>query len=792
MLSSVRVVDATTGIAGGYCAKLLGDAGAEVVKAESPDGDPLRGWSCSGRVPDGEDGALFRYLHHGHRSAVVSPTGVDAEGLVGGADVVLVDRDGVAGDPADLAGRHPELVVVAISPYGLDGPYAARAASELTIQADSGGLALRGRINRPPVQAGGQVTDWVTGVYAAVAALAALRRARRSGRGELIDVSWCEVANLTCANFGDLYDSLRGRPDLSDAPAYRSWETPSVEPTKDGYVGFNTNTRQQFDDFLSLIERPDLLEEPAWALLPTRQQRWDDWNAIVHEWTMAHETAEIVEKAALLRIPVAPVSDPPAVLRLEQAEARGVFVDDPTGSFRLPRRPWKIDGEPPPPPSPAPRLGEHTAGPWRERSREGDPPPPTLAGDPGLPLDGVRVVDLTAWWAGPSATGILGALGADVVHVESITRPDGMRMAGGMFYDQPQWWERSAFFLQANTNKRGITLDLASTAGRELLLRLVGRGRPRHGELHAEGPRVLRSRLGRRPSGQSAGRHGAHARLRPGRPLAGPARLCPDDGAGHGTGLADRRARRSAADPARAVRPQRRHARRPGRSGRPRAARRHRSRVPRRGADVRGGPGDRRRAGARVVGLRPLPRCATATGAPAPRPRASTPAGAWSSWLALSVLDDGQWRALVDAARSPTVGPRPRTCDRRRAPGSPRRDRRAPVSRGRPPATSTRRWTRSCEPACRRLARWTSDGRPSNPQFVARGYCEAVDHPVVGTHPTPTVPFRFSGVDRWVRRPAPTLGQHNREVLGGCLGCADDELGSLAEAQVIGDWPVGL
>ncbi len=90
-----------------------------------------------------------------------------------------------------------------------------------------------------------------------------------------------------------------------------------------------------------------------------------------------------------------------------------------------------------------------------------------------LPLSGLRILDLTAWWAGPAATNMLASLGAEVIHVESIQRPDGMRMAGGMFISQPQWWERSAIYLGANTNKRGLTLDLSSPAGREVVLRLI-------------------------------------------------------------------------------------------------------------------------------------------------------------------------------------------------------------------------------------------------------------------------------------------------------------------------------
>ena len=73
-----------------------------------------------------------------------------------------------------------------------------------------------------------------------------------------------------------------------------------------------------------------------------------------------------------------------------------------------------------------------------------------------------------------------------------------------------------------------------------------------------------------------------------------------------------------------------------------------------------------------------------------------------------------------------------------------------------------------------------------------RGYLELVDHPVIGTHPTAGLPYRFASVERWIRSPAPTIGQHNASVLQELLGCTDDELAALEDAKVIGDWPVGI
>jgi crotonobetainyl-CoA:carnitine CoA-transferase CaiB-like acyl-CoA transferase len=78
----------------------------------------------------------------------------------------------------------------------------------------------------------------------------------------------------------------------------------------------------------------------------------------------------------------------------------------------------------------------------------------------------------------------------------------------------------------------------------------------------------------------------------------------------------------------------------------------------------------------------------------------------------------------------------------------------------------------------------------SHPHLVARGFYEELDHPVVGRHPHPSAPFRFASVDRWLRRPAPTLGEHNREVVAE-LGLSDDEVAALERAQVIGTRPLG-
>ena len=195
----------------------------------------------------------------------------------------------------------------------------------------------------------------MAGAYAAAAALAARRRQQADGDGDLIDVAVCDVANLSGGLFADLMHSLMGRPPIDPTLPARSVELPSIEPTLDGWVGFNTNTRVQFDAFCLLIDRPDLMTD-EWAGLQNRVARADEWNALVREWTTQRTTAEIVEQAVLLRVPVAPVCDGATVLDLDMVQERAIMVDDPTGTFRMPRRPFLIDDEPPPAAAPCTRA----------------------------------------------------------------------------------------------------------------------------------------------------------------------------------------------------------------------------------------------------------------------------------------------------------------------------------------------------------------------------------------------------------------------------------------------------
>ena len=485
-LAGLRVLDFSTQIAGPYCSKLLLDAGADVIKVEPPEGDSLRTWSATGADLGGRDSALFTFLNAGKQSVVGTSTEPHVEALVGQADVVieghgLESDNGERLDVASLRAGHPGLVVVSITPYGLTGPWHERRATEFTLQAECGSIGIRGVPGREPYQAGGRISEWAAGAYGALAALAGRSGARRGGRGEHVDLSILEVANIIFTNFSEAMNRLLnggpGRPE--HALLAPSVETPSIEPSADGYVGFCTNARQQFNDFLVLIDRPDLLADEELGTVAGRAMRFAEWTAIVHAWCSTRTTEEICEQAGLLRIPVSQVCNGETVTAHDQLRARGVYRPDAGDHFLRPRRPYLIDAAEPPAPRPAPPLvpsPEPGRQPVAFANRAGDPATGQTDPDaPALPLSGLRILDLTAWWAGPAATHLLATFGAEVVHVESTRRPDGMRMIGGpMAPHFPRWWEASPHFLYANSNKLGITLDLTTTEGMEILERLVG------------------------------------------------------------------------------------------------------------------------------------------------------------------------------------------------------------------------------------------------------------------------------------------------------------------------------
>lgn len=794
-LTGYTVIDLSTGIAGAYCTKLLCDGGADVVKVEPPQGDPLRKWSASGApIAPGDDGALFGFLAGAKHSVIADPSDEDDAELVNrllaSADAVVWSAgSNVAEHPAfaprAIHRRHPHLTVTAITPFGLEGPWRDRAATEFTLQAWSGGIVGlgRGEQERPPVFVGGQVGEYLAGAYASAATLASRWRRFDGGPGELLDLSMLETQILCLTYYPVSYFEVLGRPwrDM------RRPTIPGVAQAKDGLVDLGCGTAQQWFDLCAMVGHPEWIDEES-PLSITEQ-------ANIHaeelfDW-LAHTTvAEIRELASAFRIPNAPVANGANVTSFDQFVERGSFVRNPRDGYQQPGHPYRMRPAQLRGPRPAPRLGAHTEH-YRAAKLPARPTPTGVA--KALPLSGIRVLDMTTFWAGPCATHFLAMLGAEVIHVESTRRPDGTRLIAGVPVTEEQWWEKSPIFEALNTNKKGLTLDLQSPRGRELLRRLIATC-----DVVVENftPRVL-DQIGLDFATVQSIRPDVVMVRMPGFGLAGPWRDNPAfayvieaaSGVSWLTGYPDRTPYDpySIGDPNAGV-----HA-----ANALLLALEHRRRTGE-GVFVEAAMVD---AALSISAEQVIEY--SAYGALLERAGNRGPAaapqnlylsadidefGRLDSWVAIAVATDDQWVKLCRAIGSPSWAADPGLTthagrsehhdliDEQLAAWCQRRSRDEIV------ATL---WDAGVP-----VAKVMQPHRQTElEQLAFRGFFEEVDHPVNGPARLSTVPMRCSaGPDKFHTEHAPLLGQHNRELLAG-LGLSDAEIAGLESDGVIGRAP---
>lgn len=798
-LDGTRVVDLTEGIAGAYATKLLADGGAEVVKVERPGGDWLRGWSASsGAIAPGEDGALFQYLASSKGSVVVDLP-ADAtlfDGLLAGADIIVVGPGevgpGEAHDPRALRRRHPSAVVVGITPWGLDSPWAGRPATDAVLQALAGAPMTRGSAARPPVVQGGQLVEWTSGMIAAIGALTARWRALSTGEGDLVDVSQLETAILTMTMYPVTWASIAGSPMRPN----RLRNLPAIHRTKDGYVGFMVVTGQQWLDFCVLAEQPRWADDESLIRFDARAGRSAELNGAIDAWAARYTTAEILDLADALRVPVSPVGRGDTVVTFDHFLDRHGFVTNPRGGFAQPDVPYTLSGGARRRPlTPAPRLGEHTD---RYRSAAARVPEASAkprGGAPGrLPFEGLRVLDFTMNWAGPIAGNVLAMFGADVIHVESIQRPDALRFNTLRKIGDPGWWEWTPLFIGPNTGKRDLTLDMGSEHGRELALRLVA-----HADVVIENysPRVMENwgltyeRLRAVKDDIIYVRGPAYGLTGPWRDRGGYAQTME-----MASGLA-------------------------WMTGWPDDA-----------PDIPNGPMDpiagghtllalllalehRRRTGLGMLLESPMIFSALNIAAeqvvefsaygnllsregnrsPYAAPQGvyqtsdALPDGQADRWVMISVATDDQWRSLARVLGDPAWATDPALGHRagRRAAHDLLDEHLAAWAAARTSDEAVAALVAAGVPAAPVLCQHESAGLEP---LAARRFYETVERPVTGSHLLQAYPARLAGgPDTHNRTSAPLLGEHNTEILRDLLGLADEQIRALEAESVIGTEP---
>jgi len=372
-LDGIRVLDLGTRIAAPFCAGLLGEQGAEVIKVEQPGtGDFMREIGPFVPVENGDDYSLFWAVEGRGRKSITldlrTEPGQDVfRRLAATADVVVENfRPGTLEKwhvgPSELDAR---LVVVRISSFGQDGPYAARPGLDRVGIGYGGLLNLTGYPDRPPVRVGVTISDYLTGVFAANAAVSALyaRDARRRGGGAVIDAALYGAALRILEWTIPAYDRLgvvrrrEGNRLANSAPL-------DNYPTADGkYVCIVAGGDANFSRLCKAMDRMDLLDDPRFAKLADRAEHGDTINGIVAEWTGGHTAAEVEDACVACDVPVATAYTAADMFADPHFAARGdlLEVDDPVAGPLRQQAPFpRIVGEPVVAPSGAPRLGEHT------------------------------------------------------------------------------------------------------------------------------------------------------------------------------------------------------------------------------------------------------------------------------------------------------------------------------------------------------------------------------------------------------------------------------------------------
>ena len=479
------MVELGGGIAAAFGARLLADFGADVVKVEPPDGDPSRrAGPFEGDESHPERSGMFLYLNYGKRGVVLDLDDTEdlnrLAALLANADAVVENlgpgRFEALTEP--IGGGPAHLVICSISPYGQDGPKAGRLGLELSAYASSGMMYMTGLADRPPVKQGLHQGEHLAGVNAAAATLAAARLAKRTGRGQRIDISLQETVALT--GFPALNVYTHTGAVVQRAPAtLAQLMTSQAMPASDGWVmPSDAGIDVWWDAFAGYLERPELLE-PPFDTSVGRRANHQQLDRITGEAFARRTKADLFHTGQSFGLTMSAIQTPEEIAACPHLEARNFFVEQThpeAGTVRMPGPVPQTGGiVDRAVRRPAPRLGEHTAEVFGSLATETSRQPPATERS-GLPLEGIRILELGMVFVLPLAITPLAALGADVIKVEAESRPDSVRWGpqpGNEIHER--YYNVGGNFHHLNRNKRGVAIDLRSDRGRELLLDLVAR-----------------------------------------------------------------------------------------------------------------------------------------------------------------------------------------------------------------------------------------------------------------------------------------------------------------------------
>jgi crotonobetainyl-CoA:carnitine CoA-transferase CaiB-like acyl-CoA transferase len=381
---------------------------------------------------------------------------------------VVVSTEGMATwaargiDLERLSVFYPRLVWLSFSTFGLTGPYRDYVGNNIVAEAMGGLSYIQGDDAKPPTVSPCEQGVYLASVQAVFGALMALWERRGSGQGQLVETSVQDV-------LANLYFLLVNYGLWSDIPyriGARNFMPPNgYYPCKDGHVFIATLMPGLWEKLVEVVGDPRL-QNPDLQDADYRNEHPELVEPILQEFTARHECWPLTKTLQAHGVPAAPWSTVADVAANEHLNERGFFIDfeqPPFGKLRSSGPLFRAGATPLRIRRPAPRLGEHQQEVLSEicaRPRDTFSPPPASVTQRGLPLAGIRVLDLSRAWAGPYGTRYLADFGADVIKVESAKFVDP-REPGNPGYGE------------VNRNKRPITLNFQTAEGQALLKRLV-------------------------------------------------------------------------------------------------------------------------------------------------------------------------------------------------------------------------------------------------------------------------------------------------------------------------------
>ncbi|MBB4663848.1 CaiB/BaiF CoA transferase family protein [Conexibacter arvalis] len=372
-LDGIRVLDLSRFIAGPFCAQMLGDMGADVIKVERPSGEDARH-----HAPFYKGESVYTMVFNRNKRGVTLSTRHPRaqrllEGLVKSSDVLVENfrpgtLEAMGFGYERLRELNPRLVITSISGFGQTGPLAERALFDAIAQATSGLMSMTGAAGNPTLT-GTYVADYIAGLHGVIGTLLALQHRERTGEGQVVDVgsldalfSCLGTAPSAQAMLGEIPTRTASSRDVLTGPA-------NVFAARDGHIYLHAGTNPLFPRLCEVMGRPELAADERFRDVPSRMANIDAIEAEVSAWLAERTVEEAGEELTRVGIPWGRVATIEEVVASPQIAAREMLVEveHPTlGPLTVPGIPVKLSDSPGTVRKAPPLVGEDTDEVYRE------------------------------------------------------------------------------------------------------------------------------------------------------------------------------------------------------------------------------------------------------------------------------------------------------------------------------------------------------------------------------------------------------------------------------------------